>query len=488
MKLLRIVSGDNQKTGFFSNEFSEAIEIPPDSRIALLNGAFNISAASIQVGSDATISYTVKDNQTPASTLTIPAQLYTQTAMLTALTQLLNYAMDSTVLNNESIAWVCDVDAGKMNINFAKTVVEEITLENTTKMDKGTDDADKTIYTATADTSGSLANSVFGSFGYSNNTCLTTDNTIALTPYRPADDPEADPPVATNDTRFIYGLLKSKPGSTKTTFDYTDFMYGVWNDNVEVHYIIDGVDVKQVAKATANPATGTTIRFSAGTVIFDDGQHTAPLGVYDDTGYHLGVGLRATNNSLQATQCYMNPFTTTSIQNGVIEKKSMPLLQMLFRDSSLGSTPASTKVSMQISENLRAALGFDDNPKPLSAIQGSFKGSIPLSDSATPTSLTVELPNLGGQILSYDGVSQKRRAIVAVIPSMLQQNQVLTYQPPYPAFIDLNNAYTLQLSKLEVRLLSSFDDDPVNLESPGCSLTFIIDSTNNHKSTTNNHK
>jgi hypothetical protein len=54
--------------------------------------------------------------------------------------------------------------------------------------------------------------------------------------------------------------------------------------------------------------------------------------------------------------------------------------------------------------------------------------------------LTVELPNLGGQILSYDGVSQKRRAIVAVIPSMLQQNQVLTYQPPYPAFIDLNNA------------------------------------------------
>ena len=90
------------------------------------------------------------------------------------------------------------------------------------------------------------------------------------------------------------------------------------------------------------------------------------------------------------------------------------------------------------------------------------------------------LPNLGGQITSYDGVSQKRRAIVAVIPSMIQQNSVLTYEPPFPAFIDLNNAFPMHLSKLEVRLLSSFDDSPINLEHPGCSLTFIIDSTNNH--------
>ena len=468
MKLLRIVSGESQKTGLFSNEFSEAIEIPPDSRIALLNGAFAMSTASIQIASNATITYTVKDTQTPKSTLTIPAQLYTQTALLSTLTQRLNYAMETGFLTGESLAWECDVDAsGNVNINFAKSSEEVITLENLKKMT--TDGSTTPVYTAAAG-GDSGANTTFGSFGYSNNTCLTTDNQIGLTPYD-----NADPAVASNDVKFIYGLLKSKPDAAKIVLQASDFMYGVWNDFTHVKYIIDGLVVHSVTKAEADPASGTTIVFSGGNVFFDADEYEAPLVGYDGTGYHLGLGLRAEGVSLQATKCYMNPFVSNSIQNGVIQKKTLPLLQMLFRDPSLGSSPSSTKVSIDFDTDLRAALGFDDNPNPIRAIQGSFKASSNLVDSATPTSMTVELPNLGGQIMSYDGVSQKRRPIVAVIPSMLQTNGILTYEPSYPAFIDLNNAYSIHLSKLEVRLLSSFDDSPVNLNHPGCSMTFVID-------------
>jgi len=110
----------------------------------------------------------------------------------------------------------------------------------------------------------------------------------------------------------------------------------------------------------------------------------------------------------------------------------------------------------------------------MKAISSHFAAQNQLISSSTPTSLTVECPNLGGMIQSYDGISQKRRPIVAVIPAMEQKNGLLTYQPGYPPFIDLNNRFPIQLSKLEVRLLSSFDDTEVNLEHPGTSMTFAL--------------
>lgn len=135
------------------------------------------------------------------------------------------------------------------------------------------------------------------------------------------------------------------------------------------------------------------------------------------------------------------------------------------------------------SDTMKTVLGFDDNPTPMTATQGNYVGSLPISTSSTPTSITVELPNLGGQIESYDGISQKRRPIVAVVPSLNASSGMLTYEPPHPPFIDLGNRYPIQLSKLEVRLLSSFDDTEVNLENPGCTLSFLLDHNEPQKTT-----
>ena len=48
-------------------------------------------------------------------------------------------------------------------------------------------------------------------------------------------------------------------------------------------------------------------------------------------------------------------------------------------------------------------------------------------------------------------------------------------------FIDLNNSEPIQLSKLEIRILNSVDDTEVDLDSPGCSLTFA---TKHHRLST----
>ncbi len=137
----------------------------------------------------------------------------------------------------------------------------------------------------------------------------------------------------------------------------------------------------------------------------------------------------------------------------------------------LGATRA-TQISFTFDEDIQAVLGYDNAVVARVGVAGSFTAQQPLTDTTTPTSITVELPNLGGNILSYDGVSERRRNIVAVIPSMSQTNNNLIYDPGFPSFIDINNGYPIQVSKLDVRILSSFDDLPINLDAPGCSLTF----------------
>ena len=77
---------------------------------------------------------------------------------------------------------------------------------------------------------------------------------------------------------------------------------------------------------------------------------------------------------------------------------------------------------------------------------------------------------------SYDGKIERRSQLVAVIPSLIKTNQDMSYNAPYPLFIDLNNAYPIILSEFEVRLLESATGEPVSLEDPGCSLTFAIKS------------
>lgn len=463
MKLIRIASAD-QLTGLFSNEFSEAITLPPQSKIALLNGVFAMNSKSIYVPADATITFKPK-NDVDEVTATLLSGYYTQTSLLTAVTQIMNYALPQSVMGTTCFAWSAALTKHHVSLNFARSAQTIFPLDNLKKLTFANN-----IFTSTATTAGG---GQFESFGYSNVTVLPYNTELGLTPY---DGNGA----ASDAVHFIYGLLYSKPTSATTFLRQQDFKFGIFYNGSDASYIING---NIVATEDTLPSGGSTITFDRNNVNFDEEFDTTITDAFSTDGYHLGFGLRANAVSIRDTKFNQNPFVSSSITNGVVSKLKFPLEQILHSDDSLGTTASATKVTVTMSDTMKTVLGFDDNPTPMTATQGNYVGSLPISTSSTPTSITVELPNLGGQIESYDGISQKRRPIVAVVPSLNASSGMLTYEPPHPPFIDLGNRYPIQLSKLEVRLLSSFDDTEVNLENPGCTLSFLLDHNEPQKTT-----
>lgn len=463
MKLIRIASAD-QLTGLFSNEFSEAITLPPQSKIALLNGVFAMNSKSIYVPSDATITFKPK-NGVDEVTATLLSGYYTQTSLLTAVTQIMNYALPQSVMGTTCFAWSAALTKHHVSLNFARSAQTIFPPDNLKKLTFANN-----VFTSTATTAGG---GQFESFGYSNVTVLPYNTELGLTPYDGTG-------AASDAVHFIYGLLYSKPTSATTFLRQQDFKFGIFYNGSDASYIING---NIVATEEYFPSIGSTITFDRNTVNFDEEFDTTITDAFSTDGYHLGFGLRANAVSIRDTLFNQNPFVSSSITNGVVSKLKFPLEQILHSDNSLGTTASATKVTVTMSDTMKTVLGFDDNPTPMTATQGNYVGSLPISTSSTPTSITVELPNLGGQIESYDGISQKRRPIVAVVPSLNASSGMLTYEPPHPPFIDLGNRYPIQLSKLEVRLLSSFDDSEVNLENPGCTLSFLLDHNEPQKTT-----
>lgn len=470
MKLLRIASQD-QLTGLFSNEFSEAITLPPHSSIALLNGVFAMDAKSIYIPSATTIVFSTKGGHgSPDYTATIPLGYYTQTLLLSMLDERLNFAVPITAITESTcFAWQTSINptSSKLAFSFSRTNNQTFILP-TTNFDTSTA---ASTFKATVD---STISGQYKNVGISDATVLPSCNDIELTPCDTAGAPQDTIP-------FMYGLLSEKP-ATATPLTAANFMYGMHNDNSnQTHYIVDGTVVKTVAQSDVDASNGVRIRFSEGNVVFNPGtgvQYTVALTSYNNVGYVLGVALRNKDTQVKETSFNVNPFTSTAINNSNIEMLELPLKQTLHLDSSLGSGETSSQVTIVPSDTLLDLFGFDQAPTSKNLVSGSFTATTSLTSTTTPSSITVELPNLGGNIESYDGISQKRRAIVAVVPSMKQDNGVLTYEPGFPPFIDLNNPFPIQLSKLEIRLLSSTDDSEINLDYPGCTLSFLL----NHKS------
>lgn len=472
MKLIRIASSD-QLTSLFSNEFSEAITLPPQSKIALLNGMFAVDSKSIFIPADTTISFSPKDGTgfgapAPTVTATLPEGYYTQTSLLSTLTQAMNYALPQETMGTVCFAWNVAVKHNVVSLNFARSnsVAFKFPPSNMTKM------TEHPGGTFTGDSiTGTVPSGQFPGFAYTDVSVLPYNTDLELTP-------------GNNNQHFIFGLLKHKPTASDTFLDVSYFMYGIKNDGTHLNYIVDGQVVDTEEIALINPAAnGVIIKFNKGTVDFDDEQYTQSIPFSLD-GYNLALCFRANGASVSGTSFNQNPFDSNTIENSSITRVEFPLPQTLHVDESLTLGRLDpTNVTVTMSDTMRAVLGFADNPTPIKALSSHFGAQNQLISSSTPTSITVECPNLGGLIESYDGISQKRRPIVAVIPAMEQANKMLTYQPGYPIFIDLNNRFPIQLSKLEVRLLSSFDDTEVNLDYPGTSLTFALDHSNPQKTT-----
>lgn len=464
MKLIRVASPD-QLTGLFSNEFSEAITLPPHSKIALLNGMFAMNSKSINVPTETTISFIPKVGA-DETTVTIPQGYYTQESLRLYLERELNFTLKESVMTPVCFAWGVAVGGNLLSLNFFRTGHGQaaIPTSNLVKLS-----LDSNIYTAEANSSTAT---VFKSYGYSDYTVLASNCELAIQ--------SLDGAGSGARIKFMYGLLKNKPDSSTEGLSSSDFMYGMryfadaGGSTGTAYWIVNGVEVS--SSTAPDPGTLMKITFTNGEVQFGDTNLYSEKIAWVPEGYVYGLAIKSATNQLTRATLNHNPLVNQAISNGIHSMRDTPYQNILHIDESLGvGTAGATKVSVTLSDTAKAIMGFNENELAKQLVSGSFLAETALGVTNTPTSITVELPNLGGNIQSYDGISQKRRPIVAVVPAMNQSNGMLTYEPPYPPFIDLNNTFAIQLSKLEVRLLSSFDDTEVNLEHPGTTLTFALD-------------
>lgn len=282
---------------------------------------------------------------------------------------------------------------------------------------------------------------------------------------------------------IIVGLLKDIPDAGTTNFDATLYKFGILYDADDVYQIIVDGQAKATTTLTADGDL-VELQLSSGNInyIVKRGATTFNLGSvsYDFTQppLHVGCSMKANNTSNVTDFIYNYHLGHESLQgpnNPILVKK---FDQQVVSNPLLGAG-INTKLSLTMPDGILELLGFDVAPEDTTNDEGSFIASVPLQDTTTPLSLSVELPNLG-RMENYDGSDGERKNLVALIPKLTQSGNNLVYEASFPLYISINNQYPLNLSSLECRILSSEDNSEVELEHPGCSLLFAL-----HKSSTN---
>ncbi len=97
-----------------------------------------------------------------------------------------------------------------------------------------------------------------------------------------------------------------------------------------------------------------------------------------------------------------------------------------------------------------------------------------MDHSSIPSSLMVLLDSFS-YIESHDGHTSEKQAIISVIPSiLLQENNKLVYEPNFPLYLSLNNAYDIPLTSLSIRIIESLQGKELAVENPPITITLLI--------------
>ena len=290
----------------------------------------------------------------------------------------------------------------------------------------------------------------------------------------------------TNNGECIVGLIKPGAEDGGGEYDASIYAYGINYDTIgttSYSIIINGTEVV----ATPTPANADIIRIKLdnGKIKFSAIAGGTETALGDAVGYEYDfsadyrVACSMTTNTNGAGAMVIDSFQ----YHENLENKSLPgpdndIVRQDFTapevvHSNLGAVPAS-RVSLSLPDGARELLGFEkdaDLAKVL--LSGSFNASNDITNTSTPLSLSVELPNLG-RMENHDGLDGSRRQIVASMPRLTTTGSDLVYEAKFPLFININNQYPISLSEIECRILTSLDNKEIEIEDPGVSLLFAI--------------
>ena len=460
MVLIRCMS-EKQSTGSFYNDFSEPIIIEPNSKICLVNASLSLNSESITVTSgNNTLKYQIKSSG-PEYTVTVPVGNYTQTGLVQALSTALNTARPYPS-DNEGFRWKVGVAAstGRLSLNFGRSGIEAL-QDNLTKLDATTNVGYLTAL-------GSVSDTTFSRFAYSDAVVTSGGGYIKASILNMTD---------ANNVHGIFGLLSSKPDGDAVTLDSTNYKIGIRvSVTAELFIIVDGVETK--SSVLIGATDGLVIAFNAGKVEFykDTAGTLASLGAavalpYDVLGHHAALSLRSTG-AKGKVEYFPDPFGGSKLLGSDIVVPELPLPTVLHESVGLTNVVRSV-VTLALTEESKLLLGFDFTTKSMNAVSGAFVAAAGLPSSNVPSNILVEVPTFF-TMRSYDSKTRKRRPMISVIPSLIQNANRLVYDSQYPVWIPLDNAYPQSISRLDVRLLDSDTDEEIRLEAPGATLTILI--------------
>lgn len=139
---------------------------------------------------------------------------------------------------------------------------------------------------------------------------------------------------------------------------------------------------------------------------------------------------------------------------------------------SLGADPTQTTLASRqfvefASTSLANYLGFENQRNPFIIPPPNVKELTLIADDLfIPTSFTdsftLELLNVAVDSYSYDGQIGERRNILAVVPQSYNTLNQIIYQAPNLLWLDLLNAYPVDLRELKMRLLRA-DNSPLRI-------------------------
>jgi len=442
MKLVRVLSKEDQATASFSNLFTDQITISPYSQVALINASLSLTTITVNVNSgNNTFTFKNSDSGTQY-TAALRVGDYSSTSFLKELNRAINSRIPFAS-SGRNYQWSAST-AGNNVLSFFWANSKSESLQDFEFTDG--------VIVNTSYNSGNpgiVGNATQGplgkSFWYAGN----------------------DIPFTFGSGQFSakinciggFGLMKASNLPTDT-MDDTYIVFGIFcNASQTYDVVINGTrtTTTETSTGTLNPA----IVLSEGKVSF----------LKDTSGDKLIDDVNFTYDGSTLV-----PFGQVQ---GQYNGSGTGILNMKWnRDPSVGFNSIggqASKPSMTLSPGSRSLLGFTTDlvTVPSQVKSTTFVGNNAIIDTTPPVSLSVELPQLGS-MESYDGKTERRAQLVSVIPSLVKTNQDMSYNAPYPIFVDINNAYDLVLSSLEVRVLDSATNLPVALENPACSLTFAF--------------
>jgi hypothetical protein len=294
-----------------------------------------------------------------------------------------------------------------------------------------------------------------------------------------------------DESGFIMGLTET-PAVDKPNYstgiirhgiriDTVGGVYSYYNEGAEV---ITSVSVEYEGEGNITNDT-LQIQLTEGKYTYVIYNNSNPNGVilfendkkdYDSNDLYPFIAFRGSRDNVKvnAVRYTVSPHNANPVENIITLTND----ETTFSVPKATTTPTAQFIQF-LSIRLAKYLGFTNQTIPSTIPVPVVTGLSAVADNQfVPTSFSdaflVELLNLS--VNSYDSSVSGRRNLLAVVPQSYNDKQQIVYEAPFPIWIDLLNAFKIDLRELKIRLLRN-DNTPLVIKGIATAVILIKTST-----------